>query len=200
MQLELKIKYHVVTLFAVLSSAGYGQDFGFLPKFDKETLIQGSYSTVSFGETDIVGFAFHFGVGLFITQKLCINAGYLSMTDATGATVLNGFDGSVKWHILSEGSSVLVQGDGKLLTKRSSFSHYVLLGYRLRELAAEELTPQYSGFNYGYGGNWFAGRSFGYDSLSHLFLNAEFDIGTLSSPQGGKSKTKNFSLGAGLTF
>jgi hypothetical protein len=177
-----------------------GQDLGFLPKFDKEILGQASYSTINLGETAIAGFAVHLGGGLFVTPKIIFSGGYLSMTDATGATVLNGFDGSVKWHFFSAGSSIVVLGDGKLMTKRSSFSHYFLLGYRIRELAAKELAPRYSGFNYGYGANWFFGRSFEFESIGNLFLNSEFDVGSLSSPQGGTSKTKNICLGVGTTF
>ena len=190
----------IVACSMLYATTGFAQFLSFLPNFDKEFLFQVTYSKVSFAQTEIVGFGTHFGGGLFIAEHLAVVGGYFSMTDATGSTVLNGFDSTVKWFLLSNGSSKTIEGDGKQISIRSSFTHYALLGYKLRQLAAAELTPQYSGFDYGYGANWFIGRSLRFDNLRNVFLNIEIDTGKLTNPQGDSSRASNFVLGTGLTF
>jgi hypothetical protein len=182
------------------ATSGFAQFLNFLPKFDKEFTFQGSYSKISFDQTEILGFGTHVGGGIFIAENLSVVGGYFNMADATGATVLNGFDSALKLYLLSDGSSKTIEGDGKQISIRSAFTHYALLGYKLRQLVAEELAPQYSGLNYGYGANWFVGRTLILDNLRNAFLNIEFETGKLASAQGNSSRSSNFALGLGLTF
>ncbi|MCX6116572.1 MAG: hypothetical protein NT027_03450 [Proteobacteria bacterium] len=150
--------------------------------------------------TEIVGLAYHVSVGFHISPKVSVHGGYLSMIDGQGATVLSGLDASSRLFLFSNGSTIDVEGDGKRIVQSSLFTHYLLIGYKLRELAAEETKPQYSGFNLGYGCNWYLGRSFKWNYAKDFFVNPEFDSGNLKSPTGNSSRNSNFSLGFGTLF
>jgi hypothetical protein len=184
----------------VIGKVLYAEDVSYTKSLDRDFLLQGSYANVSYGESEIAGFGFHFSTGLFLTPKLYGSIGYLSMADATGSTVLNGFDAAFKWYLLTPGSGIKTRGEGKQVMTYTEWNHYFLLGYRLRTLAAEVNTPQYSGFGYGTGINWFFGRTFDVTWLKSFFCNFEIDTGKLTSPQGGTSRSTNLSVGLGTTF
>lgn len=179
-------------------SDAHAAEIGFDQRLDREVLVQGTYSSVNLGKTSIVGLGFHISGGIFITPKLSINAGYLNTTNGEGATVLNGFDTAFRWFPIANGSSVVKTGEGKRLVSRPIFTHYLLFGYRLRELAVEKESIRYSGFNYGMGMNVFFGRVWNLSFAESTFINVEFDKGGLSSPQNIKSDTSNISLGLGI--
>ena len=182
------------------TSKAFSQDAGFSKELDREVLGQGSYSKIKVSDTELLGFGVQLSGGLFITQKVCITVGYFSMADATGSTVLNGFNAGAKWYLFSPGSSTRTQGEGKILVSHSEFTHFIAVGYRIRTLAVVVNSPQYSGFSFGYGLNWFFGRTFNTPIVNNIFLNLGYEKANLSNPLGETSKTSNLSLGLGLTL
>lgn len=175
-------------------------EFGIERSLEREVVGQASMSTIQFGETVISGLGMHAQAGLFVTKKVSFHAGYFSMADATGSTVLSGFDATMRWFLFSPGSSVRLEGDGKSIYRYSSITHYALVSYRLRQLYTEETTPQFSGFSVGYGMNWFLGRTFSWSLLDKFFANIEIDAGKLSEPLGTESQVANVTFGMGLVF
>lgn len=198
--MKIHFPFNIILLCTTSFGPLWGLDFGIERSLEREVVGQASMSTIQFGETVISGLGMHGQAGLFVTKKVSLHAGYFSMADSTGATVLSGFDASLRWYIFSPGSSIRLEGDGKSIYRYSNFTHYALVSYRMRQLYTEETTPQFSGFSLGYGFNWFLGRSLNWSLIDKVFANFEVDAGNLSEPLGTKSQVANVTFGIGLVF
>ncbi len=117
-----------------------------------------------------------------------------------GSSLLSGFDFSGKWFPFSTGSEVTLTADRTMISSYSTWSPYLLGGYRMRDYTFEDTRNSYSGFSYGIGANWFLGKYFEIPLIDRLFTSFEASMAHFKSGPSKRLQTTNIGIGVGTSI
>lgn len=165
--------------------------------YGHHVLVHGVYTNLTTDKVAVSGPAVHGALNYFLSRNVALEAGYFTMNDATGSTLLSGFDGSVKWYLLSPGSEITINGNGMKLHSYSTWTHYVLGGFMQRQFGIEAAAIPYSGLAFGYGFNWHIGKQFASKMARQVYLSLQGSRESLSSQTKEKISVTNVALGVG---
>jgi len=160
-----------------------------------------SYSILTIRDVQVAGQGIRGSVDYYPYRYLAIQAGYFTMPSESGELLMSGIDAAIKWYVFSPGAEIEIESSRVRINSYSHWTHYLLIGYRLRSLNFGTNQIDYSGPGYGYGVNWNIGKEFSIPLVNTMSINLElsFDSLTAASQNDGVSVI-NFSIGGGFIF
>lgn len=166
---------------------------------DVHLSLQGMGSTLRVAGASVSNFATKATLDYFVHPNVALGGAYCSMQTSTGATLLGGFEASVKWYPIYPGTEMRYVRDDLSIRAFSNFSPYALVGYRLRTLYFETSQISVGGLGYAAGFDWYPGRIYLKSAWAQpLFLNGEAAFDMLSSTKNTAATVVSFAAGIGI--
>jgi hypothetical protein len=131
-------------------------------------------------------------VKYFLSQKLCLDFNYFSLTEASDNSQSNGYGLGVNYYFYGNGVSEILKLGNTEVYKTPGLSMFAGLDYKTRSLEAETLIIKFNGFHLKAG--------LDYHLNHHLFLTGSLGMDSLTSGETRTLTSTVIQAGLGTTY